>query len=546
MNFSKDWRFWLLAFFIIISIFVLTFRGVQFGMDFKGGTLFTLEFSKKITDQEQKVRITNTVSQRLDWTGLSDTSVNFYGDEFVLVQLAETNPDTVVRIESLLKKQGNFEATIDGNVIFTGNDIIGITRDPNKGYGYRKEDDSVRWYLPFVLKSGTPTSGAEKFRDLTFHRCTLVSFDQSSGRKYECDMTYFFIDRPIDSVLVMPSDLYNSDKELLITGSQKHGLQGNLKIDEIIMNGASPVIKFDGNFSQEQLDSLKEFKKTRGTAVVPDDTNEVVLGQLKQIGFEIKEVSKIPDSPWIWDALGVKSAISLSEDVAHMEVATKEQAQILTNLQITGIASDFKTAEERLSDLDIILSSGSLPVSVKSISKESISPLLGENFFSTVIWIGLFAIIAVCLVVFIRYRVPKITGLLIFMIIVETMITIALSSLVSKFDLGAVAGIIAAVGTGIDTEIIIVDELLKGQTTEEVASLLTRIKRALFIVFAAAAISLATMLPIILFGGDLGKLRGFAITTAIGVLVGVLVTRPAFAELAKGVVEHSKQKHIAE
>ena len=100
-----------------------------------------------------------------------------------------------------------------------------------------------------------------------------------------------------------------------------------------------------------------------------------------------------------------------------------------------------------------------------------------------------------------------------------------------------VAGIIAAVGTGIDTEIIITDELLRGEKGDEAASLLTRVKRALFIVFAAASVSLATMLPIIFFGFGLGKLVGFAITTSMGVLVGVLITRPAFAEMARWALE---------
>ncbi|MDD5163560.1 MAG: hypothetical protein PHD95_05120 [Candidatus ainarchaeum sp.] len=543
MDVLKNWRFWLLVLFIVASIAILAFKGVDFGIDFKGGTLFTIEFSQKITDPEQKARIANTVSQRLDWTGLRDTTVTFFGDEFVLAQLAETNPDTVARIESLLKKQGNFEATIDGNIIFTGSDIIAINRESTQGYGFRKEGDYVRWYLPFTLKAGIG-SASERFRDLTFHRCTLISFDQASGKQYDCDKTYFFIDRPVESVLIIPSELYDSDKALLLAGNTTNDIQSDLKIDEIILNSGSPYIKIDTNgaFTEEQLNNLKELQKTNPTALVQPGLNALILNQLKGIGFEIKEIPKTPEIPWVWNALGVKTAIALSSDVAHMDVATKELAQPISSLQITGVTGDFATAQQRLSDLDILLSSGSLPVSVKSISKESISPALGENFFTTVLWMGLLAIITVSLVVFARYRAPKITGLLVFFIVSETLITIAMSSLLSKFDLGAVAGIIAAVGTGIDTEIIITEELLRGEASEEVSSLVTRIKRALFIVFAAASVSLATMLPIIFFGFGLGKLVGFAITTSMGVLIGVIVTRPVFAELAKIVVEGSKAK----
>ncbi|HLD59130.1 MAG TPA: hypothetical protein VI977_05890 [archaeon] len=544
MDLMKNWRFWLLAVFLLLSIVILVapiifpnnpvLKGIQFGMDFKGGTLFTIEFSQKVTSADEKVRIANTISQRIDWTGLLGTRVNFFGDEFVLAETAETNPDNIARMESLLKQQGRFEATIDGNVIFMGDDILPITRDPNHGYGFRKEGDFVRWQLPFTLKS----AAAERFKELTFHRCTLTSVDQSSGRQYDCDNTYFFIDKPQNSVLIIPENVFNSDKELLLTGSIVNDIQSNLKIEEILLNGASPYVKVSaGALSQEQLDYLKGLLPANKTALIQEDLNEGIVQQLKGIGFETKVIPYTQGGAWVWNALGVKTAIALSPDVAHMDVATLDQATALSNLQITGTAQDFETAQQRLSDLDILLSSGSLSVSVKSISRESISPLLGENFLTTVLWMAFFAVIIVSLVVFVRYRVPKITALLVFMIVGETLITIALSSLVNKFDLGAVAGIIAAVGTGIDTEIIITDELLRGEKGDEAASLLTRVKRALFIVFAAASVSLATMLPIIFFGFGLGKLVGFAITTSMGVLVGVLITRPAFAEMARWALE---------
>ena len=544
MDLMKNWRFWLLAVFLLLSIVILVapiifpnnpvLKGIQFGMDFKGGTLFTIEFSQKVTSPDEKVRIANTISQRIDWTGLLGTRVNFFGDEFVLAETAETNPDNIARMESLLKQQGRFEATIDGNVIFMGDDILPITRDPNHGYGFRKEGDFVRWQLPFTLKS----AAAERFKELTFHRCTLTSVDQSSGRQYDCDNTYFFIDKPQNSVLIIPENVFNSDKELLLTGSIVNDIQSNLKIEEILLNGASPYVKVSaGALSQEQLDYLKGLLPANKTALIQEDLNEGIVQQLKGIGFETKVIPYTQGGAWVWNALGVKTAIALSPDVAHMDVATLDQATALSNLQITGTAQDFETAQQRLSDLDILLSSGSLSVSVKSISRESISPLLGENFLTTVLWMAFFAVIIVSLVVFVRYRVPKITALLVFMIVGETLITIALSSLVNKFDLGAVAGIIAAVGTGIDTEIIITDELLRGEKGDEAASLLTRVKRALFIVFAAASVSLATMLPIIFFGFGLGKLVGFAITTSMGVLVGVLITRPAFAEMARWALE---------
>ena len=62
-----------------------------------------------------------------------------------------------------------------------------------------------------------------------------------------------------------------------------------------------------------------------------------------------------------------------------------------------------------------------------------------------------------------------------------------------------------------------------------------KIKNALFIVFGAFFTIVAAMLP--LFWAGAGLLRGFAFTTIIGVTVGILITRPAFADMIRKIGE---------
>jgi len=62
-----------------------------------------------------------------------------------------------------------------------------------------------------------------------------------------------------------------------------------------------------------------------------------------------------------------------------------------------------------------------------------------------------------------------------------------------------------------------------------------RIKGAFFIVFAAAATLIAAMLPLAYIGftrgtTGIGFMSGFAVTTIIGVLVGIFITRPVYAK----------------
>lgn len=61
------------------------------------------------------------------------------------------------------------------------------------------------------------------------------------------------------------------------------------------------------------------------------------------------------------------------------------------------------------------------------------------------------------------------------------------------------------------------------------------VKNALFIIFASAGTLIAAMLPLAYVGfargsSGIGTIAGFAFTTIIGVLIGVFITRPAYAK----------------
>ena len=535
MELLKSWRLIFFLLFLLASFVIIGAKGIDFGIDFKGGSLFQIEFDEPVKSLEEKVKITNTVQQRVDWTGLKDTTVNFFGERFVIVQVAETRQETIERIESLLRRQGRFEVLLEGKRIFTGEDIIEISKNPQQGYGFQRQEGGVNWFLPFVLKSGA----AENFKAQTFHKCTLVSFDPGTGKQYDCERTYFFIDRSNNAVIVLPRELFESDKQKFLAGNPIDGQPSDIEIDEVLLNsGAELFIVEATGLKPEQDNKLLEVVKQKKQTIVPPDLDNELRQKLVSLGFELSEVPfpSNEQQPWLWNATGLRQVISLSEDVANMDVAKLEDASPLSTLLIRGSASDLKTAQQRLSDLEVLLESGSLSVSVKSISKESISPLLGEKFLTVTGIAGIIALLVVTLIVFLRYRVVKLVIPIMFISISEVIITIALSSLISKFDLGAVAGLLAAVGTGVNDQIVISDELTKGVREAEV-SLSSRIKRAFFIVVAAAATVIAVMTPIILIGFGLGKLVGFAITTITGVLVGVLITRPAFGEIARAVME---------
>jgi preprotein translocase subunit SecD len=110
----------------------------------------------------------------------------------------------------------------------------------------------------------------------------------------------------------------------------------------------------------------------------------------------------------------------------------------------------------------------------------------------------------------------------------EAFITLGIAALIKwNLDAASIAGIIAGMGTGVNDQIVIIDESISNKTL----SLKERIKRAFFIILGAFFTIIAAMLP--LFWAGAGMLKGFALTTIITVLAGILITRPAFAEILK-------------
>ena len=114
----------------------------------------------------------------------------------------------------------------------------------------------------------------------------------------------------------------------------------------------------------------------------------------------------------------------------------------------------------------------------------------------------------------------------------EAFITLAIAALINwNLDAPSIAGIIAGMGTGVNDQILIIDEAV----SDKKSSLKERIKNAFFVILSVFALVIVAMLP--LFWAGAGMLKGFALTTIISVCVGILITRPAFADLIKMIVK---------
>ena len=97
-----------------------------------------------------------------------------------------------------------------------------------------------------------------------------------------------------------------------------------------------------------------------------------------------------------------------------------------------------------------------------------------------------------------------------------------------QIDLVAIGGIIVAIGTGVDDQIVITDESFnKGKEIGQ-SGWKSRLKRAFFVIIGSYLTTVVAMLP--LWWAGAGLLKGFSLTTIAGVTIGVFITRRAYAK----------------
>ncbi len=226
-------------------------------------------------------------------------------------------------------------------------------------------------------------------------------------------------------------------------------------------------------------------------------------------------------------------------NVSTLQISSSLKGRAETQIQIQGSGQGptqqdaALAAQADMKKLQTILATGSLPVKLQMVQTDTISPSLGSSFIQNIWLVGLVAIIAVVIVVTSRYHDWRISIPMIVTMLSELVIVLGVAALIAwNLDLAAIAGILVAIGTGVDDQIVIVDEVKHGGSAR--GTWRQRMKKAFFIIFASFFTLLAAMIP--LYSAGAGLLRGFAVTTVLGVSVGVFITRPAFASIAEKVV----------
>jgi preprotein translocase subunit SecD len=157
------------------------------------------------------------------------------------------------------------------------------------------------------------------------------------------------------------------------------------------------------------------------------------------------------------------------------------------------------------------MQSGALPFNVEVVGSGQVPAAQGAMFKFVVIVAALLAQAAIGLVMYIRYREPRIILPMFLTSLFEISILLGFASapfVQWEIDLPSVAAIIAVIGTGIDQLIIITDEVMTTGKTPTTKRVIQKMSQAFKIIFASAATVVVAMVPLYFMG--FWSLKGFA------------------------------------
>ncbi len=505
----KNWKVRLLIGALLLSAALIAVKGIQLGVDFSGGTVLIFKFDRPLTPNEMQQAV-QIISQRINWTGLASVNVRGWGDQYVFVELSTSDPKEIDYMKNAVLRQGKFETVVDGKVVLRGNEIVAV-----KPATYTPLSRGVKWELPFVLSP----EGVKDFYTGVHGKCT------PDGK---CAYTFMYIDRPVGAVLLIPPDVAK-EENMLSSLPTLDAEDRDIPLKEFILNAGVKAFITDKNFNVQKLLELN----APLVILHPEDNRFIPFLQEHNIPYRVVPPEK--GYSWIWRATNLRSVVRLTPGVTNTD-----PAHASNTLLITGWAKNRKEAQQRVEELSIILRSGALPAGIRLESEQRVPSTYGHYAFYTFLAAMFASMIAVSLYIAWRYRVWKISAPIILTIFSEILMIFGFAALVGwKIDVSSMIGMIAATGTGVDDQIVITDEVLRGGSKEEgrkeKQGVLKRIRRAFFIVFATAGALGFVMVPV--FFSNIPALTGFALTTIVGILVGITITRPAFAEIIRYVTK---------
>jgi preprotein translocase subunit SecD len=505
LDMIKDKRILFLIIIVVLSLSLITFKGINYGIEFEGGVRIPITFDRDLTPAEME-EVSNIIKTRISNFGLSQVIVRPLPPRELQIELAKGDESSIEQIESLLQQRGSFEAIINDKVAINGQDILPGSISDGRISAVSRE--VYKWEVDFAITE----AGAGKF--------AAVALGQANKP------VHMFLDRPQNAVILLDPRLFPEDIEVSSIISSVNSFnsieKSNLKFIIVdnwdvkknilaneINNTDRLIIASNESFFASELTEYSE-----NLHLLSDSDMEFEMYYNQVTGEYIINQ---------WRAIGLLSSPTLSEGLA--------QGTPSRLVSVSGSTENTEDAYNEARNIKSILSGGRLPVNALVGSTVSIPAPLGKQFLDMSVLGGLIAMTLIILFVTLRYRSPKLFIPVIVITSAEIIILISILGGFGTIDFAAMAGIIAALGTSIDSQIIITDELLKKKGSMSKEEMQQCINRAFFIIARNVATAVMAMLP--LFFSGIVEVVGFATSTIFGALLGLVISRPAYAAIVE-------------
>ncbi len=502
-----------LVFLVLLSLINIGINSMKFGIDFEGGTRIPIVLERAV-DQNTMDELVQTIKKRVNVLGLTEVKVRAVGSTQVNVEIPSGDEDRIAFIEDVLSHQGVYMGVVDGKIGITGENIFSTSIRPL--YADQLARQRADWGISFSIDQ----KGAEQFAEAAYGKADYP--------------VYMYLDRPLDAVLFYTRDQLesvmledSSEKETIKSLEDALVLEGGQTIevyilDDIDFENTTIAPKTNKTKAIVHEDIPKQYRDDLVSAgfVLDEKPDEEIMPEFIRTGTGVLVVEKL-------EAAGLLSAPTLSADIT--QGIPSYYYAITGSVQTTDPVAKANEISDRTKYMESILKGGSLPVSITLGSRTTLPASLGEEFLNLSL-IGIAAALII-ISIFIGLRYRHLTAIVAIVAISMAELAILLSILGSfTIDLAAMAGIIAAIGVGVDAQIVITDELLK----KDQHTVKEKTDHAFSIIRTNVIVASLSMLPL-LFSG-LVEIIGFAISTILGSLLGYLLSRPAYAVIVEKIL----------
>jgi preprotein translocase subunit SecD len=212
------------------------------------------------------------------------------------------------------------------------------------------------------------------------------------------------------------------------------------------------------------------------------------------------------------------------DGIIQSNPAFRESSYPSGQVQISGGSGGF--SPEAASDLATVISYGALPVQLKELTVQNVSPTLGSDQLAAGIAAGIIGLLLVALYMLVYYRVlgaVVIAGLLVSALLIYALISYLGDEIGLTLTLAGVTGLIVSVGVTVDSYVVyferLKDEIRTGRTVR--ASVDRGFVRSFRTIVAADVVSLIGAL--VLWVLAIGSVRGFAFFLGVATILDLLV-----------------------